>query len=148
MHLVDESLHNKDSSSWLKNKFHAHSDAYNFQNTYSLWNTPCVSSQMWRNTPGIIIFCLEMNAKTTSILFHFFSDDCLNKRTIARWNFFSDNLNFSTALRIVNQVGFHFDGVFMALNYYLHYGWTLDFQHELAVFDYHVHNCTKLVFIG
>ena len=36
----------------------------------------------------------------------------------------------------------------MALNYYLPYGWTLDFQHELAVFDHHVHNRTKLVFIG
>ena len=33
--LVDEPLHNKDSSSWLKNKFHAYSDECNIQNTYS-----------------------------------------------------------------------------------------------------------------
>ena len=33
--------------------------------------------------------------------FHFVSDDLLNKRATARWHF-SNNLNFSTALRIVN----------------------------------------------
>ena len=65
----------------------------------------------------MITFCLEMKAKTTSKIFHFVSDDHLNKRAIARWNFFPDNLNFSTSLRIANQVGFHLDGVFMALNY-------------------------------
>ena len=27
-------------------------------------------------------------------------------------------------------------------------GWTSNFQFELAIFDYHVHNLTKLVLIG